>query len=187
MKTWTKVMLAGAAGLIAAGSIAVAQTPMGWRHGPRMEQGDGMSSGWMGHMAARHMINELFARYDTNKDGAITQDEIDQARTGTLSTYDTDKSGSLSLAEFQNLWLAQQHERMVRAFQFLDRDGDGQITKDEYLQPLANLVTDHDQNGDGKLTIADRPQRPPMDGDHMPYRHRMMDNGDNGDEPGNNG
>ena len=46
---------------------------------------------------------------------------------------------------------------MVREFQFFDRDGNGQVTLDEYKGPLSGLVAERDRNNDGSLGADDRP------------------------------
>lgn len=137
----------GLAGLLAAGGIAYADRGgHGWGPG-----------GWRGD---RHMMMERFTeRYDTNKDGKISQDEINGSRTANLQKYDTDKDGSLSLAEFEQLWLDAQRQHMVREFQFFDRDGDSKVTESEYLRPMDNIVSRMDSNGDGLLSQDDRQQR----------------------------
>jgi len=101
----------------------------------------------------------MMERYDANKDGKITQDEIDTNRAEWLKEFDADKNGPLSLDEFQNLWLKARHEQMVREFQMFDRDGNGQVTLDEYQGPMAHIVEGMDRNGDGALSRDDRPQR----------------------------
>jgi Ca2+-binding EF-hand superfamily protein len=93
---------------------------------------------------------------DLNKDGAVTQDEVDQFRNGQIAKYDADKNGTLSLQEYQNLWLDQMRERMVRAFQEHDADGNGQVTADEFNKRFAGLVERMDRNGDGKISQEDR-------------------------------
>src|SRR3954468_9391933 len=82
----------------------------GFRHG-----GDRMSE----------EIRGFVERYDANKDGKITQQEIDQNRAAWIAEFDTDKDSGLTLKEFEALWLKARHLQMVRAFQMFDRDGDG--------------------------------------------------------------
>ncbi|WP_421694184.1 EF-hand domain-containing protein [Aestuariivirga sp.] len=91
------------------------------------------------------MGRQLVERYDANKDGTVTQQEIDQNRTQWLADFDADKNGMLSLDEFKLLWLKARNEMMVREFQFFDRDGNGQVTLDEYQLPAADLAS----RGDG--------------------------------------
>ena len=149
MQKNTKIAIVTLAGLVALGGVAVAHK--GWRPG-----------GHHGPMG----FEQLAERYDTNKDGKITQDEIDQSRTSMLAEFDSDKSNTLALAEFQNLWLKLHNQQMIRDFQHLDRDANGQITLDEYKQPLATLVAKMDTNKDGAVSLDEMRghRHGPMDG-----------------------
>ena len=102
---------------------------------------------------------QMMERYDANKDGKLTQEEIDQNRTAGSANSMPTRMPRLSLDEFKTLWLKARNEEMVREFQYFDRDGNGQVTLDEYKQPMAGLVADMDQNGDGALSKDDHPQR----------------------------
>jgi EF hand len=146
--------IAGIVGLTAVGGIAYAD---------RGQRGGGHRGG--------HMM-DLAERYDANKDGKVTQEEIDANRVSTHAQFDADKSGDLSLAEFQALWTEANKDRMVREFQRFDADGDSRATLDEYKKPLATIVADRDRNGDNALSKEDRPQR------HGKHRERqgMLEN-----------
>lgn len=123
------------------------------------QAGRGMGGGW-GHGGGGHgMMMDMAERYDANKDGSITQDEINSNRTATYGEFDADKSNGLSLQEFQNLWLKARNQQMVREFQSFDANGDGNVTLDEYQRPLANIVAEMDQNGDKALSLEDRRMR----------------------------
>lgn len=144
MQKKTKIALAaGVAGVLALGGLAgVASADGNWgkRHG-------------MGHDGGMRM--HMMERYDANKDGKLSQEEIDANRTQWHGDFDADKNGTLSLDEFQALWLKARHEQMVREFQRFDRDGNAQVTLDEYKDPLASMVADHDRNGDGVISRDD--------------------------------
>jgi EF hand len=103
-------------------------------------------AGWRGGGAG------LMERYDGNGDGKITQDEIDANRAGWHKDFDKDKSGELSIGEFEALWLKARREAMVREYQSFDRDGDGKVTVEEYQSPMKSTVADMDKNGDGALS-----------------------------------
>lgn len=155
------------AGMLGTGYAAYAD---GGRHGPR--HGFGFGPGF-------HRGFGLMEQLDTNKDGKLTQAEIDQARKDRLAKFDTDKDGKLSLAEFQALWLDMTRKRMVDAFQRLDDDGDAQVTESEYLAPTERLVARMDRNDDGALSRDDmrRPRHERMhrdddDGERMHHRWR---------------
>lgn len=154
MQKKTKLMLAaGTVGLLAIGGVAgLASADMG---GQRI-WGHGMGGGMMGM--------QMMERYDADKDGKLSQQEIDESRTSWHGEFDGDKNASLSIDEFQNLWLKARREQMVREFQEFDRDGNGQVTLEEYNQPMAGLVANRDRNGDGFLSREDRPQRGEREG-----------------------
>ena len=149
MERKTKIWLAaGASALVAVAAIAgIAQADRGQRHG--MQGMHGMRGGVM----------EMMERYDTNKDGSLSQEEIDTNRTQWHGEFDKDKTADLSLAEFEALWLKARRDMLVREFQGFDRDGDGKLTLDEYKAPLNMLVARMDQNGDGVLNKDDRMRR----------------------------
>ncbi len=94
--------------------------------------------------------------FDANGDGAVTQAEIDQFRQGQITQFDANRDGTLSVDEYQALWLDQMRERMVDAFQAHDNDGNGQVTAKEFNQRFAGMVERMDRNGDGQLSQDDR-------------------------------
>ena len=117
MQKKTKMFLAaGAAGVLAIGAAAsIANADMGGEGGWGM--GRGMGYGGMGHGGRGGMGMMMMERYDANKDGKITQDEIDTNRAEWLKEFDADKNGTLSLDEFQNLWLKARHEQIDEFYQ----------------------------------------------------------------------
>ncbi len=141
MQKKTKIALAASAvGLLAVGAIAgIANASMGWHHG------GGSGYGMM----------QMTERYDENKDGKISQIEIDTNRTTRFGEFDADKNSTISLEEFKGLWLKANLERMVREFQDFDKDGSAQMTLDEYKAPMAGMVASMDQNNDGMLSMDD--------------------------------
>lgn len=104
-------------------------------------------------------INKLLERFDSDKDGKLTQAELDASRKALVEKYDTDKDGKLSLSEFEALWLDVKRRRMVRGFQYIDEDGDALITVEEFLKPYANAVESRDRDGDGTISRDDRRKR----------------------------
>ena len=143
------VLLIGAAGL---SSLAIAKNhgSGGWGH-----HGRGHQSG----MRHAKRGQRLMERFDTDKDGKLTQQELDDARKTLLAAHDSDKDGKLTLAEFETLWLEVKRERMVRGFQRIDRNGDASISLDEFIKPYADLVSRMDRNNDGVLDREDRRHR----------------------------
>ncbi len=147
------------------------------------------TGGWYSNRAHRGFrmqkrIDRFMSRYDTNKDSKITQEEIDTTRTEDLNKFDKDKNGKLSLNEFQDLWVKRNRERIVRRFQRFDKDGDAEVTLEEYKEPKARMVERLDRNGDGALTRNDRRKYRHF-GDRRGYRgdmERRRYRGDNDDD-----
>lgn len=88
----------------------------------------------------------LFERLDNNQDGKLTpgellrherQDDGSRAPLHRLAALDTDKSGGVSLVEFQAGPLFQKlpAERQMEIFRRLDTDGDGVITPKDRPEP----------------------------------------------------
>ena len=94
----------------------------------------------------------IFETFDANADGSLKQAEVDQFRADRLAKFDTNGDGQLTLEEYQALWLDAMRERMVDAFQRLDDDGDAVVTREEFLEPFAQLVQRLDRNADGTVT-----------------------------------
>jgi EF hand len=159
--------------LIAAGVAAL--TSLGFAAGDLAADPSGHYRGGHG-MSER--IRDFAERYDANKDGKISQQEIDQNRTAWHAEFDIDKDLGLTLQEFERLWLKARHVAMVRDFQLFDRDGDGKVTVEEYKRPLAEIVERRDRNGDGVLSKEDRPRRGPRHHD-MGHEHDDRRDGDN--------
>lgn len=148
MKKYTKALVV--VGVVAAiGGMATITT--GFASGGK--RSFGMHHG----MAQKHGMRgmQLFERFDVNKDGAVTQVEIDKTRDGMITRFDTDSDGKLSLSEFEGLWLDFMRDRMVDRFQHLDRDGDSVVTAAEFAEPMKNIIARVDENEDGKVTMKE--------------------------------
>ena len=112
--------------------------------------------GWHNRWRKQRRFARLMERFDTNKDGKLTQKELDDARRALLAKHDGNKDGKLSLKEFESLWLEVRRRAMVRSFQRLDADGNAAVTVDEFLKPFSRLVERFDRNEDGALSKDDR-------------------------------
>jgi EF hand len=94
----------------------------------------------------------LFEVFDVDQDGTLTQAEVDQARQNKLVEFDANGDGSLSLEEYQALWLDAMRERMVDQFQDHDDDGDGLVTVEEFSERYSRIVDRLDTDGDDQIT-----------------------------------
>ena len=163
MKRTMKIAIAAAA-VAALGATAFAAALAHERGGghQRWMQGHGAygmhgggDRGHGRHGGGRRMMEE----YDTNEDGKLTQEEVDQARAGQLKKFDKDGDGMLSIGEYEALWLDAMRERMVDRFQEHDADGDGKVTQEEFGKRYAHMIKRMDRNGDGAYGEEDREMR----------------------------
>ncbi|HBC07177.1 MAG TPA: hypothetical protein DC046_06275 [Rhodospirillaceae bacterium] len=160
MKTHTKIVLGALVAAMAIGTTAVAvQAGSRGHHGKSFDR-------------AEH----LFERYDTNQDGKITKDEIASARKASITKYDADKNGQLSLDEFQGLFNEIMRHRMVRMFQKLDRDGDAKVSEAEIARRVDRMMAHLDRNDDGEIERGE-----------LKRKHKGHDRDHDRDERGHHG
>lgn len=140
----------------------------GKRHGQHRMSGHGPHHGGF--------IAELFERYDVEGTGKIKVEDMLTIRADELKKFDKNGDGQLDLQEYEALWLDRMRERMVRSFQHYDRDGNAQVTVEEFNYPINRLAKRLDRNKDGTIEKFDRrggKDRPDWrrDGD----KRKMMD------------
>ena len=163
MQTRTKIIAAATAATVVAGLAFAGQSVAQRAHGGGM----GMLRG----LGAEQVMREV----DTDRDGRITQAEIDAAVNARFARFDADSNGRLSLDEFGALWADITRPAAVRAFQFMDPDGDSAITKAEVDERFGRLVQRFDRDGDGALSPQDRGPR-----DRGPHDRGPHDRGQQG-------
>lgn len=155
MKKHTKIILGVAGGAIALATVSAAVVAKERIDGHRtvlMASGDHHGSrGWRGQGKKRQMVTKLFHEHDMNQDGAVTQAEVNDVQSQKLAKFDADKNGTLSLQEFEGLWLERMRSRMVDGFQRLDEDGNGTVTSEEFLAPFSKIISRHDLDNDGDV------------------------------------
>eukprot|EP00873_Tetraselmis_striata_P020474 jgi/Tetstr1/440738/TSEL_029046.t1 len=112
---------------------AVALPAVADRGGHGWGKGSGHGSGMMGGRHGRgQMAMRFMERFDTDADGKITQAEIDATVTEMYAAADADTSGGVTLDEFKAAYVREFSDLKVRAFQRLDTDGDGSVSKAEF-------------------------------------------------------
>jgi Ca2+-binding EF-hand superfamily protein len=97
----------------------------------------------------------LFERFDSNGDQVITQTEVAAVRSSQLRDFDRDGNGTLSLQEYEQLWLVRMRERMVSSFQRLDNDGDAIVTANEFNKRSDRMLARLDKNDDEQVTLEE--------------------------------
>jgi len=119
----------------------------------------------------------LFEKFDVNGDGTITKAELDETRSSKLKGADGNGDGQLSLEEFQAVWLEMTRPMMVDRFQDMDEDGNGQVTDAEFGGRMMGIFAFLDRNGDGNIT---KDELRDLHGKHR--RHDDEDDGEDRDD-----
>lgn len=122
-------------------------------------------------------VDSGFAEIDTNKDGSVDRAEMEAAETRAIAVrkgqilkqreaafrqLDKDKSGSLSLSEFNSVVAAEPTRKPDAAPRItrLDTNKDGKVSMAENRAP-ANAQFDRlDTNKDGILSVDEQKKRP---------------------------
>lgn len=161
-KTSHKVMVvAGLAAIIGTAAYIGSAQSSGWgSYGYGHGDGYGYGHGGYGYM------QQMFEEFDSDGDGKLTTAEVTAARISRFNGADNNKDSSLSIEEFQGLWLDHMRPRMVDKFQMLDEDGDGRVTGEEFSQPFAMMMRHMDHNNDGALEMREMQKMHRGWGDH---------------------
>lgn len=93
----------------------------------------------------------LLERFDLNKDGQITREEVETVHKARFERFDTDKDGVLSPDEFRSMMAERLDEMAQRAFARMDRNEDGRIEPGEMRNPM-HMFGRLDANWDGVVT-----------------------------------
>lgn len=122
-------------GMMSPGHVQMA----GYRHHSRGMQ-PGEMGGPMGGMMRFMVMQRVIELADKDGDGRLSTEEIETFRSEIFARHDASGDGRLSLEEYDALFREITRPIMVRSFQFLDPDGNGQITEEEFLRPTDRLV-----------------------------------------------
>lgn len=158
MMSMTKRTVFAALLVSALGGAALAQEgPMGGMMGGGM--GDGPMGGPM--MEGGPFGGFDFAAVDADKDGKITEAEMQAWRAAQVAGVDADKDGKLSADELKAMQMARMEERAAnmasKMVERMDADGDGLLSAAELAaRPGPAMMFDRlDADGDGAVTEAE--------------------------------
>ena len=123
----------------------------GFHRGMGPGNGHGMMGrGFMHGFGPGMMMQKWQERFDTNGDGRIEKEEFSKAVRAEYDRYNVSKDDKLTKEQFENFWNDRHTEHRVRAFQFLDSNGDNSISKDEVKQlarRFSGFITRFDDRG----------------------------------------
>lgn len=103
-------------------------------------------------------IQELMARMDTNKDGTVTHQEMEDFHKQRFSIADANHDGALTQDEFltaesrDEVRQQARQSRMMGTFTGLDQNSDGVLNLTEAQAMVTERFKRLDANGDGKIT-----------------------------------
>jgi hypothetical protein len=107
--------------------------------------------------------------WDLDGDGAVSLDEITTRRGHVFLTFDADENGALDAEEYVYFDEARANDMEDNAghgnglrrasegmtLQFNDTDGNGEVSREEFLSHSGDWLDMLDRNGDGSVTPAD--------------------------------
>lgn len=149
MRDWQKI---SAVTLWTAAAVGLA--------GAALADNGGFGMGGMGGMGGAGMT-AMFDTFDADKDGKVTQAEIDAYRAAGVAEVDGDKDGLLSADELAQMHLKAMTERAntmaARMLEMLDSDGDAKLSAAEMAAgPGPAMMLDRlDTDGDGAISTAE--------------------------------
>jgi Ca2+-binding EF-hand superfamily protein len=96
-------------------------------------------------------FSELLAKADTNGDGVVSRAEFTAARARMFDRLDRNHDGYLSQDDKSRFSLRQNgnRDRLQQMILMLDKDGDGRVSRDEFVNSPSLLFERADANHDG--------------------------------------
>lgn len=95
-----------------------------------------------------------FARVDVNGDGAISRAEYRTAQEARWPQIDRNGDGFLTLDDFPRIAAGRARTQLAE-IAYLDANGDGRISRSEFVDGEPPLFRRADRNGDGSLTRSE--------------------------------
>jgi len=116
----------------------------------------------------------LFQEMDANKDGKVTQAEIDAFEAARAAEIDANHDGKITADEIQAFREKQRAKRQAAELARMDTNGDGVVSVEEYEAAQTWRLARMDRNGDGVIDRGDMHggmDGGPMGGPGSHHRH----------------
>jgi Ca2+-binding EF-hand superfamily protein len=95
---------------------------------------------------------QMLERADANGDGAVTREEFTQARAKLFERLDRNEDGFWTKDDTPRLVARRgRGERIGQALIALDKDGDGKVSREEFVNTPGLMFARADRNGDGTV------------------------------------
>lgn len=130
-------------------------------------------------------------KYDANKDGTLTRNELEAGLHKDFDAFDTKHTGCLTADQVIAINQARQSEDEAAASPLIDWKQNGCVDFDEFASTARSLFEQLDKNGDGKLTPDEiNPKAPAQQhqqgqSGHGRHRHGGGGGQGGGDQGGN--
>ena len=106
----------------------------------------GGHEGRQGHWG-RMMLTEM----DADKDGKVTSAEIAAHEAAQAAEIDADKNGTITVEELIAYHEKMRQQHMAERLKAMDRNGDGNVSVEEYEAAQTWRMARLDRNGDGQI------------------------------------
>ncbi len=108
--------------------------------------------------------------WDINEDGSVTLEEIKEKRDEVFYSFDSDEDNYITAEEYIYFDQARANDMASKGvnaanyqnkganlmtLQANDLDGDGRVSREEFIENAASFFTAKDTNGDGVITTED--------------------------------
>jgi len=103
----------------------------------------------VGHGHERADPGQMFERADANGDGRITRDEFVSARNALFARLDRDGDGYLTSGDAPRRLRNRGGDGQAAGLRFMDADGDGRVSRREFVDGSLKLFDRADVNHDG--------------------------------------
>jgi Ca2+-binding EF-hand superfamily protein len=104
--------------------------------------------------AASRTAGAALDKADANQDGYVTRDELKTSRAAQFARFDRNGDGVATLSEFPRLAKSNRPkaQKLKAVIQYADRDGDGRVTRAEFVDGGSPLFDRADRDHDGRLS-----------------------------------